>query len=160
MEVAWQGTSGCGERGKASAGAVVKALHKSDFVGNGITSPAPQHDGARAIQFLRSKAGEWNLDPKRFAAFGGSAGTGISLWTGLHDDLADPKSSDPVFMIYNEPDEDLPAGVRPGQGIRHPRFARLLSEQMDRLGLPWAYRHTRDGKGGNPQRETLEFFKR
>lgn len=48
-----------------------------------------------------------------------------------------------VFMIYSEPDEDLPAGARPGQGIHHPRFARLLSE---RLGIPWGYRHTRDGK--------------
>jgi acetyl esterase/lipase len=58
--------------------------------------PAPMHDGARAIQFLRSKAGEWNLDPKRVAASGGSAGAGISLWVGFHDDMADPKSDDPV----------------------------------------------------------------
>lgn len=58
--------------------------------------PAPMHDSARAIQFLRFKAKEWNLDPKRFAAFGGSAGAGISLWLAFHDDLADPKSEDPV----------------------------------------------------------------
>src|SRR5262245_27814718 len=36
--------------------------------------PAPMNDGARAVQFLRSKAKEWNLDPKRVAATGGSAG--------------------------------------------------------------------------------------
>ena len=30
--------------------------------------PAPMLDSARAIQFLRSKAGDWNLDPKRVAA--------------------------------------------------------------------------------------------
>jgi acetyl esterase/lipase len=53
-------------------------------------------DGARAVQHLRSKAKEWNLDPTKFAATGGSAGAGISLWIGLHDDLADPKSDDPV----------------------------------------------------------------
>lgn len=58
--------------------------------------PAPMLDGARAIQFLRSRAAEWNLDPKRVAATGGSAGAGISLWIGFHDDLADPKSDDPV----------------------------------------------------------------
>jgi len=207
------------------------------FVGNGVTFPAPQHDGARAIQFLRSKAAEWNIDPKRIAAFGGSAGAGISLWLGFHDDLADPKSSDPVlrqssrvqvigslggqttydpikikeliggrawehpsifkvygvttpdealnptptlrklydeasaithltkddppvFMIYNEADADLPPGAPPGAGIHHPRFARLLSEKMDRLGIPWAYRHVSDGKPGPPQREMLEFFKK
>ncbi len=37
-------------------------------------APAPFHDGARAVQFLRSKAKDWNIDPKRFAATGGSAG--------------------------------------------------------------------------------------
>src|SRR5580704_383283 len=31
-------------------------------------APAPFHDGARAVQFLRSKAKEWNIDPQRFAA--------------------------------------------------------------------------------------------
>src|SRR5206468_2780612 len=30
--------------------------------------PAPMHDGARAIQFLRSKAADWNIDPTRIAA--------------------------------------------------------------------------------------------
>lgn len=63
---------------------------------NQATFPAPMLDGARAIQFLRSRAAEWNLDPRRFAATGGSAGAGISLWVGFHDDLADPKSADPV----------------------------------------------------------------
>lgn len=58
--------------------------------------PAQMHDGARAIQFLRSKAIEWNLDPDRFAAGGGSAGAGISLWIGFHDDMADPSSDDPL----------------------------------------------------------------
>ncbi|HEV7402257.1 MAG TPA: alpha/beta hydrolase [Chthoniobacteraceae bacterium] len=58
--------------------------------------PAPMLDGARAIQFLRSKAGEWNIDPKRIGAFGGSAGAGISMWLGFHDDLAKPESADPI----------------------------------------------------------------
>jgi acetyl esterase/lipase len=58
--------------------------------------PAQMHDSARAIQFLRSKAGEWNIDPKRMAAGGASAGSGISQWIGYHDDLARPDSPDPV----------------------------------------------------------------
>jgi hypothetical protein len=58
--------------------------------------PAPMEDSARAIQFLRSKAKDWNIDPKRVAATGGSAGAGISLWIGFRDDMADPKSDDPV----------------------------------------------------------------
>jgi acetyl esterase/lipase len=54
-------------------------------------------DCARAVQFLRSKAGEWNLDKTRVAASGGSAGAGSSLWLATHDDLADPKAPDPVL---------------------------------------------------------------
>ncbi len=54
------------------------------------------HDAARAVQFIRSKAGEWNIDPSRIALSGGSAGACSSLWLAFHDDLADPKSADPV----------------------------------------------------------------
>lgn len=53
-------------------------------------------DAARALQFLRSKATEWNLDKARIAASGVSAGGCSSLWLAMHDDKADPKSHDPV----------------------------------------------------------------
>lgn len=58
--------------------------------------PAPMHDAARAIQFLRSRAPEWNLDKNRIAACGSSAGAAITLWLCYHDDLARPESDDPV----------------------------------------------------------------
>src|SRR5262249_44541121 len=48
-------------------------------------APAPFQDGSRAVQFLRSKAKDWNIDPKRIAATGGSAGAGMSLWLGFHE---------------------------------------------------------------------------
>lgn len=56
--------------------------------------PAPQYDGARAVQFLRHHAKKYNFNPDQFAAFGGSAGAGISLWLAYHDDLANPESED------------------------------------------------------------------
>ena len=62
-----------------------------------VKFPAHYLDCARAIQFARSKAKEWNLDSARVAASGGSAGAGTSLWLGFHDDLADPKSDDPFL---------------------------------------------------------------
>jgi acetyl esterase/lipase len=58
--------------------------------------PAPVHDAARAIQFIRSKAGEWNINKDRIALTGGSAGACTSMWILLHDDLANPKAEDPV----------------------------------------------------------------
>jgi acetyl esterase/lipase len=57
---------------------------------------APLEDAARALQFVRSKAAEWNLDKKRVGATGGSAGGCSSLWLAFHDDLADPNSKDPI----------------------------------------------------------------
>ena len=62
-----------------------------------VSFPAHYMDCARAIQFARSKAKEWNLDPARVASTGSSAGAGTSLWIGFHDDMADPKSADPVL---------------------------------------------------------------
>jgi acetyl esterase/lipase len=64
----------------------------------GVKPPVewPLRDAARALQFVRSKAAEWNIDTKRIAASGGSAGACSSLWLAFHDDLADPKSDDPV----------------------------------------------------------------
>ena len=58
--------------------------------------PAPMMDGARAVQYLRSRAQEWKLDSKAFGATGSSAGAGISLWLAFHDDLAKPGSDDQV----------------------------------------------------------------
>jgi acetyl esterase/lipase len=57
---------------------------------------APLGDAARALQFIRSKSAEWNIDKKRIGATGGSAGACSSLWLAFHKDMADPKSSDPI----------------------------------------------------------------
>src|SRR5262245_56454968 len=57
----------------------------------GIDPPvkACVYDAARALQTIRSKAKEWNVDPARIGATGGSAGACTSLWLAFHDDLAD-----------------------------------------------------------------------
>ena len=54
-------------------------------------------DSARAIQFIRHHAGEYNIDPTRVACYGGSAGAGTSIWLAFHDDLADADNDDPVL---------------------------------------------------------------
>ncbi len=65
---------------------------------DGITPPvkAPLEDAARAVQFVRSKAKEWNIDASRLALIGGSAGACSSLWVSLSPDKADPNSADAV----------------------------------------------------------------
>ena len=59
--------------------------------------PAPLEDAARAVQFLRSRAEEWNIDRERVGALGGSAGGCSVFWLAFHDDMADPASDDPVL---------------------------------------------------------------
>jgi acetyl esterase/lipase len=53
-------------------------------------------DTARALQFVRSKAGEWNIDKTRIGGCGGSAGGFTSLWLAYHPDMADTTSPDPI----------------------------------------------------------------
>lgn len=79
----------CLESGVSVAAVNYRFYHHAPF-------PAQMHDAARAVQFLRYKSQEYNLDPGRFAATGGSAGGGISLWLAFHDDLKDKENEDPV----------------------------------------------------------------
>lgn len=59
--------------------------------------PAQMHDCARAVQFIRLHAKDFNIDARRIGATGGSAGAGISQWLAFHDNLADPDNSDPIL---------------------------------------------------------------
>ena len=70
----------------------------NEATADGVVPPVkgPMLDCARALQFVRSKAKEWNIDKNRIGASGGSAGACTSLWLAFHDDLADSKSADPV----------------------------------------------------------------
>jgi acetyl esterase len=98
-------------------GISVAALHYRFVNGEDVLFPAPQHDCARAIQFLRSKADQWSLDPQRFACYGDSAGAGISMWLGFHNDLAQPESDDP---IARQSTRIVAIGTMGGQGTYDP----------------------------------------
>ncbi len=56
----------------------------------------PLHDAAHALQYLRSRAQELNINPDLVGAAGGSAGACSSLWLAYHDDLAEPDAEDPI----------------------------------------------------------------
>lgn len=100
-----------------AAGISVAALHYRFVDGEEILFPIPQQDCARALQFLRSQATAWNIDPRRVAAYGGSAGAGISMWLGFHEDLADPDSQDP---IARQSTRLVAIGTMGGQGTYDP----------------------------------------
>jgi acetyl esterase/lipase len=111
--------------------------------------PAPVHDAARAVQFLRSKAAEWNLDLRHFGAYGISAGATTSLWLAYHDDLADARSADPIarqstrlqVAVGLSPQTCLePAIVTAWIGdqvLQHPMIARAVgAKKPDELKQP------------------------
>ncbi|MCB9647945.1 MAG: carboxylesterase family protein [Deltaproteobacteria bacterium] len=64
---------------------------------NGARLDYVLRDCARAIQFIRYRAAELNVDPTRIGAYGGSAGAGCATWTGTVPDLAVPGHPDPVL---------------------------------------------------------------
>lgn len=81
----------------------------------------PLNDAARALQFLRSKAGEWNIDKDRIGACGVSAGGCSSLWLALHDDMAEQNSDD---LIARESTRLLCAAVKAPQTSLDPQQLR------------------------------------
>jgi len=93
---------------------------------NVAPAPAAYLDCGRALQFLRHHAEKWNLDPTTVASTGGSAGAGISLWLGFHEDLAKPQSDDP---IERQSTRLTCMAVTNGQSSYDPRFA-------ESIGLP------------------------
>lgn len=89
-------------------------------------SPAQYLDCGRALQFIRSKAEEWRIDPKLVASTGSSAGAGTSLWLAFRDDMADPKSADPVAR---QSTRLTVVAVANAQSSYDPRFA-------EKIGIP------------------------
>ncbi len=83
---------------------------------------------ARALQFLRSKSKEWNIDPKRIGVAGASAGALISEWIGYHQDLAVAGSADPV--------ETQSSKVSAVGGIQQPMGTEELVKPLMKAGGP------------------------
>ena len=88
--------------------------------------PAQYRDCGRALQYVRSRAKEWDIDPGLVASTGGSAGAGTSMWLAFHDDLAEPDSRDPVAR---QSTRLTCVAVENGQSSYDPRFA-------EKIGIP------------------------
>lgn len=90
-----------GDKAKTHHPAVFKKAYHTitiayPLVSHGDIQPAMAHSAARAVQYIRYKAKEWNIDPDRILLTGSSAGAASSMWLAAHDDMANPESEDPV----------------------------------------------------------------
>lgn len=66
--------------------------------------PAPMLDAARALRYLRSKAGELKLDPNRIGIMGSSAGGHLTATMATHFDDGDKNAIDPIDRFSSRPD--------------------------------------------------------
>jgi acetyl esterase/lipase len=64
----------------------------------------PLLDAQRAIRTVRSRAGEWGIDPKKIGIIGFSAGGHLASTAGTHFDAGDPKATDPIEKFSSRPD--------------------------------------------------------
>lgn len=70
----------------------------------GYRHPAMLNDAARAVRLVRSKAAEWQLDPKRVGIMGSSAGGHLASTLLTHFDAGEASASDPVDRLSSRPD--------------------------------------------------------
>jgi acetyl esterase/lipase len=61
-------------------------------------------DGKRAIQLVRSRAGEWKLNPDRIGLAGFSAGSNLGRSVAAAAGAGDPNATDPVDRVSSRPD--------------------------------------------------------
>ncbi len=66
--------------------------------------PAPIQDAQRALRLVRSRAKEWNLDPKRIGIWGFSAGGHLASTLATHFDDGKPDADDPIERVSCRPD--------------------------------------------------------
>jgi endo-1,4-beta-xylanase len=61
-------------------------------------------DAKRAMRLVRSRAGEWRLDPQRIGMMGFSAGGNLAARLGMDFDKGQPGASDPIERQSSRPD--------------------------------------------------------
>jgi acetyl esterase/lipase len=66
--------------------------------------PQAEMDAQRAVSLVRSKAGEWGIDPKRIGMLGFSAGGHLTAWTATNYDRRSYEAADDVDKVSCRPD--------------------------------------------------------
>lgn len=66
--------------------------------------PSMLQDVQRAVRTVRSRAGEWKIDPERIGVMGFSAGGHLASTAGTHFDSGNANSDDPIERVSSRPD--------------------------------------------------------
>jgi acetyl esterase/lipase len=70
----------------------------------GYRHPRMLQDAARAVRYVRAKASEWSVDPKRVGIMGSSAGGHLASTLVTHYDAGDANAADPIERQSSRPD--------------------------------------------------------
>jgi len=70
----------------------------------GYRHPVMLEDAARAVRLVRTRAGEWKLDPRRIGIMGSSAGGHLASTLLTHFDAGKPDAADPIERASSRPD--------------------------------------------------------
>ncbi len=66
--------------------------------------PVELGDVSRTIRTVRSRAGDWKIDPHRIGVIGFSAGGHLASSADTHFDDGEPSSADPIDRVSSRPD--------------------------------------------------------
>ncbi len=83
--------------------------------GSPYTSDNVKQDAYRALRLVRSRAKEFNLDPKRIGMLGFSAGGAVVMMVAYDSGDGDPKAADPIDRVNGRPDFEMM--VYPGGNV-------------------------------------------
>jgi dienelactone hydrolase len=95
-----------------------------------IQEPRATEDALAALKLVRSRAGEWGIDPSRVGMMGFSAGAMTTLNAGLTKDAADrPAFIAPIYgpMLPLDVPADAPPMFRPSRSTTNCSAARAAS---------------------------------
>ncbi|HVU24824.1 MAG TPA: alpha/beta hydrolase [Opitutus sp.] len=108
-------------------------------------------DARRAMRVVRSRAAEWNLDPKRIGVMGFSAGGEMVSFIVYGSMAGDPKAADPVDRLTCRPDfqivvypgglgvpDKIPAGTPPALFIgswEDMSHTRVILDLLDKFAV-------------------------
>ncbi|HUC85367.1 MAG TPA: alpha/beta hydrolase [Candidatus Acidoferrales bacterium] len=101
----------------------------------------PRQDGQRAMRLIRTRAAEWNLDPKRIGVLGFSAGCEVEAFLVYSPTEGNPEAVDPIermncrsdfqMVIYPGP-LGVPAGPIPADVP--PAFFLVADDDLSHVG--------------------------
>jgi acetyl esterase/lipase len=96
-----------------------------------------RQDAYRAMRLVRSRAGDFHLDPHRIGMLGFSAGGAVIMMVAFDKGDGDPKAVDPVDRVNGRPDFEMlvyPGGKPPGTIPANAPPAFLICANDDEYG--------------------------